>query len=182
MQVGNFLSLNVRFFWRLNIRRHVTFPHLCIILFNSSITVTTIKAKVFILLKRLNHISNLHSWMVCSVLCFLKWLISDWLIDWLWLTNESINQQTDWLVIYLWLLLVLEICMYFGDAFQIQNKCSNLSKRWVLLLMFQHLFNNILYYYCNDISEYTYWAADSMMLMASSLNSFSNGVLSLDFP
>ena len=91
-------------------------------------TVTTIKAKVFILLKRLNHISNLHSWMVCSVLCFLKWLISDWLIDWLWLTNESINQQTDWLVICLWLLLVLEICMYFGDAFQIQNKCSNLSR------------------------------------------------------
>ena len=113
---------------RLNIRRHVTFPHLCIILLNSSITVTTIKAKVFILLKRLNHISNLHSWMVCSVLCFLKWLISDWLIDWLWLTNESINQETDWLVIYLWLLLVLEICMYFGDAFQIQNKCSNLSR------------------------------------------------------
>ena len=102
----------------LNIRQH-TFPHLCIILFNSSITLTTImKAKVFILLK---------DWITFPIfshssdfLCFLEWIIEwfidwltawlidgliDWLTDWLidWLTdkwptdNESTNQQTDWL-------------------------------------------------------------------------------------
>ena len=149
---------------------------------NCSITLTTIKAKVFILLKH---------WITFPIfthgsdfLCFVEWVI-DWLIDWLTndqLTNESTNQQTDWLNIFISLLLVLWIIIFsiiLGMHFKFKINALIYLKVWMLLPRCSITFY---YYYCNDISEYTYWAADSMMLMASSLNSFSNGVLSLDFP
>ena len=57
-----------------------------------------------------------------------EWLIDslfDWLIDWLtdWqMTNWQMN-QSDWLTEYLYMVTSsIMNYMYFGDAFQIQNK------------------------------------------------------------
>ena len=141
----------------LNIRQH-TFARLCIVLFNSSITLTTIKAKVFILIKDWIAFPVFTHGSGSDFLCFLEWLIDwltdwlfDWLIDWLtdWLTNDQLtneltNQQTDWRNIFTWLLLVLWITCSLGMHFKFKINALIYLKVWILLAMFQHLFKNIL--------------------------------------
>ena len=96
----------------LNIRQH-TFAHLCIVLFNSSITLTTIKAKVFILIKDWIAFPVFTHGSGSDFLCFLEWLVDwfivwliDWLTDWLtdkWPTDKWIDQSTNWLTEYLYM-------------------------------------------------------------------------------
>ena len=64
----------------------------------------------------------LNEWLI-------DWLIDcliDWLTDWLtdkWPTDKWNNQSTDWFTEYLYMVTSsIMNYMYFGDAFQIQNK------------------------------------------------------------
>ena len=138
MQVGNFLLLNVRFFCcQVKTTEHQT-THFSTSLYYTYQQLSNcrnnqgkcfILLKVWIALQIFNHGSDF--------LCFLEWMI-DWLIDWLivwlidwltdwltdkWPTDKWNNQSTDWFTEYLYMVTSsIMNYMYFGDAFQIQNK------------------------------------------------------------
>ena len=138
MQVGNFLLLNMRFFCcQVKKTEHQT-THFSTSLYYTYQQLSNcrnnqgkcfILLKVWITLQIFNHGSDF--------LCFLEWMI-DWLIDWLidclidwltdwltdkWPTDKWNNQSTDWFTEYLYMVTSsIMNYMYFGDAFQIQNK------------------------------------------------------------